>query len=176
MVSNEPVDDSMAYILAENGILNVASAFLNMNGEVEIRIFNSFTMSVNVITSPTKLSLIFPDKLELHDHKNLITFMENHTEKINENAKSLFITMNDLFTNSKYTRKNKTLSLNKFKLESGVPHLQTYDLAGICALIPNKPRKSKFNFALSKPINNPVRLCYWLLLIASILVWRMYKV
>lgn len=200
MISNKPVDDSMAYILAKNGILNLASAFLNMNGEVEIRIFNLFAMNVNVVTSPNKdsLALLFPDKLkDLHGHIFKITFFHELTEKIiniddifktklihfllavqkAQRAQSQFYLMNTYFSyKTKFKNGNMTLSLNKVKSRIGVPQLQTYDVAGYCALIPHNKRESRFTFALFKPFAVSVQLCLFLSLFAMMIVWRMYKV
>lgn len=191
IVSNRPVTDSMAMKLIQNGILNVATVYLNQKSLVEARIFNNFKMKTTIlkIQSNQDLSVIlFPDKLkDLNGYKHYliqrpdITFVKGQNLNtmeylLNTSASLQNATVEKVITDDLLIYRNMTLSMNKVAMNMNFKQVLNYEISAFCTIIPIVTENRLFYGTFFKPFDKYSKICYISLLLMMFFVWRGFKV
>lgn len=201
IVSNRIVDHTMAVTLVRRGILNVASVFLDSKGLINVQVMNSFKKTAILIKSPRIQNIssrLFPDKLKnLHGYKHRLIMLDKSIVKSKpgqtriksrlfnlmnvsgsiQNTSFTALRIKDSKTYDKiFSNRSVTLSMNTVPARTDVQQLMSYDMSGLCVVLPISPKKSFFRGTLFKPFSSSTKIGFICSTIAGTLTWRLFKV
>ncbi|KAL7012863.1 hypothetical protein ACKWTF_015083 [Chironomus riparius] len=180
-----------------NGFLNVALMH-KVNGHFEVKYTDS------IVTEPdtTKVKTLsiagdnfFPDKLKnskgypihipVYNQPPFVSIKSgNVANKMTKFVEILEQKMNAIASYhivkgqseiKRYAQQRKAnLALNKIRMPLDAPKLLTYEENGYCALVPKPPKTSVTELIFIKPFNRLVWMILGCLLLACLIIWRLF--